>query len=248
MKPEEDPKDKAARLRERRMSELDQQRTAEETAGGLTTDLRSVYGLRSGKATSDLASYYANATAKKWLGTRERARESRGVSDFSGTHRYPQVFPYLNPPVKISRWFAKADISTNWKAIPMIETSTPMTSTAPWPNRTKQPAESATIDALKFDDFFSLLGRERASHWLEGFRDELLLEFSQAMPTETSRANIYHFCGRAGLIGFDALRIACHDFLETKPRHDTVLAIYQRLRSQADQARLEIERRCTLLV
>ncbi|MGL6209111.1 MAG: hypothetical protein ACRC14_04690 [Paracoccaceae bacterium] len=43
MKPKEDPADKAARLRERRVSELEQGRTAEQTAGGLSSDLRSVY-------------------------------------------------------------------------------------------------------------------------------------------------------------------------------------------------------------
>ncbi len=44
--PKEDPADKAARLRERRLSELDQARTAEQTASGLASDLRSVYGSR----------------------------------------------------------------------------------------------------------------------------------------------------------------------------------------------------------
>ena len=45
--PKEDPKDKAARERERRMTELDRARAAQKEAAGLTTDLRSVYGLRS---------------------------------------------------------------------------------------------------------------------------------------------------------------------------------------------------------
>lgn len=43
----EDPNDKAARERERRLAELDQNAAAQQNAGGLTTDLRSVYGLRS---------------------------------------------------------------------------------------------------------------------------------------------------------------------------------------------------------
>lgn len=45
--PKEDPNDKAARERERRLAELDQNAAAQQDAGGLTTDLRSVYGLRS---------------------------------------------------------------------------------------------------------------------------------------------------------------------------------------------------------
>lgn len=45
--PKEDPNDKAARERERRLAELDQNAAAQKDAGGLTTDLRSVYGLRS---------------------------------------------------------------------------------------------------------------------------------------------------------------------------------------------------------
>lgn len=44
--PKEDPADKAARLRERRLSELDQARTTEQTSAGLASDLRSVYGNR----------------------------------------------------------------------------------------------------------------------------------------------------------------------------------------------------------
>lgn len=45
--PREDPADKAARERERRLSELDRNTAAQKNAGGLSTDLRSVYGLRS---------------------------------------------------------------------------------------------------------------------------------------------------------------------------------------------------------
>ncbi len=45
MGPKEDPDDKAARLRERRMSLLEQRRAGQQTAGGLTSDLRGVYGL-----------------------------------------------------------------------------------------------------------------------------------------------------------------------------------------------------------
>lgn len=46
MKPKEDPADKAARLRERRITEVERQKTTEKTAGGLTSDLQAVYGLR----------------------------------------------------------------------------------------------------------------------------------------------------------------------------------------------------------
>lgn len=46
MGPTEDKDAKKDRLRERRLSLLDRRETAEETAGGLTSDLRAVYGLR----------------------------------------------------------------------------------------------------------------------------------------------------------------------------------------------------------
>jgi|GEM_PF-5736452 len=46
MKPKEDPKDKAARLRERRITDVERQKATEQAAGGLTSDLRAVYGLR----------------------------------------------------------------------------------------------------------------------------------------------------------------------------------------------------------
>lgn len=42
--PREDPADKAARLRERRMTEMERGQTAMESAAGATTDLRSIYG------------------------------------------------------------------------------------------------------------------------------------------------------------------------------------------------------------
>ncbi len=44
--PKEDPADKAARLRERRLSELEQDQAAQEQAKGLSSDIRAVYGLR----------------------------------------------------------------------------------------------------------------------------------------------------------------------------------------------------------
>lgn len=44
--PKEDPADKAARLRERRISELEQDQATQKQAAGLTSDIRSVYGLR----------------------------------------------------------------------------------------------------------------------------------------------------------------------------------------------------------
>ena len=45
MTPKEDPKDKADRLRERRISLLERMNSTEESAKGLTSDLRAVYGL-----------------------------------------------------------------------------------------------------------------------------------------------------------------------------------------------------------
>lgn len=43
----ENPEDLKARLRERRLSLLENRRAAEKTSTGLTTDLGSVYGLKS---------------------------------------------------------------------------------------------------------------------------------------------------------------------------------------------------------
>lgn len=45
--PKEDPADKAARERERRISELEQSQATQEQAAGLTSDIGAVYGLRS---------------------------------------------------------------------------------------------------------------------------------------------------------------------------------------------------------
>lgn len=44
MKPKENPEDKTARLRERRLSLLERKGATEESARGLTADLRAVYG------------------------------------------------------------------------------------------------------------------------------------------------------------------------------------------------------------
>lgn len=46
MGPKEDPEDKKTRLRERRLSRLERRDAASQTASGLTSDLRAVYGLR----------------------------------------------------------------------------------------------------------------------------------------------------------------------------------------------------------
>jgi hypothetical protein len=53
MKPKEDPADKAARVRERRLSDLELSKSAQENARGLSTDLFSVYGMtRGGRGTA----------------------------------------------------------------------------------------------------------------------------------------------------------------------------------------------------
>jgi hypothetical protein len=46
MKPKENPEDKAARLRERRISELERAESSQKSAADLTRDIRSVYGAR----------------------------------------------------------------------------------------------------------------------------------------------------------------------------------------------------------
>jgi hypothetical protein len=45
-KPKEDPKDKAARERERRISEIERNTSTQQSASSLTTDLRAIYGMR----------------------------------------------------------------------------------------------------------------------------------------------------------------------------------------------------------
>lgn len=54
MKPKEDPEDKAARLRERRLSLLERNASTQESAKGLTSDLRAVYGLKGLKMSPSL--------------------------------------------------------------------------------------------------------------------------------------------------------------------------------------------------
>jgi len=42
----EDPADKAARRRERRITDIARQKSSEEMASGLTSDIRAVYGMK----------------------------------------------------------------------------------------------------------------------------------------------------------------------------------------------------------
>lgn len=54
--PQEDPADKAARLRERRMTDVERAKSTEESAAGLSADIRSIYGQKTGnKASSPYA-------------------------------------------------------------------------------------------------------------------------------------------------------------------------------------------------
>lgn len=46
MQPKESSADKAARYRERRITSIERQKTTEESAAALTTDLRAVYGMK----------------------------------------------------------------------------------------------------------------------------------------------------------------------------------------------------------
>jgi hypothetical protein len=73
--PKEDPQDKAARLRERRLSEIDQMQAAQKTAGDLTTDFRAVYGLRG------LPLQFGSATGPSTVGgKRNWVTQMRGTS------------------------------------------------------------------------------------------------------------------------------------------------------------------------
>jgi hypothetical protein len=46
MKPKEDPEDRKARLRERRLTDIERARALQENAADLTSELRAIYGLR----------------------------------------------------------------------------------------------------------------------------------------------------------------------------------------------------------
>lgn len=46
MKPKEDPQDQAARLRERRLSEVDRDRSVQSNTRSMTQELAAIYGLR----------------------------------------------------------------------------------------------------------------------------------------------------------------------------------------------------------
>lgn len=48
----EDPADKAARLRERRMTDVERAKSTEESAAGLSADIRSIYGQKTGNMPS----------------------------------------------------------------------------------------------------------------------------------------------------------------------------------------------------
>jgi len=48
----EDPADKAARLRERRMTDVERAKSTEESAAGLSADIRSIYGMKTGNTPS----------------------------------------------------------------------------------------------------------------------------------------------------------------------------------------------------
>jgi hypothetical protein len=50
--PQEDPADKAARLRERRMTDVERAKSTEESAAGLSADIRSIYGQKTGNMSS----------------------------------------------------------------------------------------------------------------------------------------------------------------------------------------------------
>ena len=51
----EDPADKEARLRERRITDVDRQKSAEQNADGLTSDIRAIYGMKGLKPVRGLA-------------------------------------------------------------------------------------------------------------------------------------------------------------------------------------------------
>jgi hypothetical protein len=64
--PKEDPADKAARERERRIADAERQDTTENQAAGLTSDLRAVYGLKGYRG----ASIFRTAAAVSGAGSR----------------------------------------------------------------------------------------------------------------------------------------------------------------------------------
>lgn len=64
MKPKEDPKAKAARLREMRTSEVELTKATQGNASALTTDLRAIYGMNGGAGGMSLFNLIGKPTAK----------------------------------------------------------------------------------------------------------------------------------------------------------------------------------------
>jgi len=64
MKPKEDPKAKAARLREQRMSEVELTKATQGNASALTTDLRAIYGMNGGASGMSLFNLIGRPAAK----------------------------------------------------------------------------------------------------------------------------------------------------------------------------------------
>lgn len=109
------------------------------------------------------------------------------------------------------------------------------------------PPRHAGFNSDKLDDFIDVMGPAQARRWLTAFQADLAREFADAAPNDTSRSNIHHVCGRAGLIGFDGLHQACLDFLDTRSGQDAVVTAYLRVRQAAEHVRPEIERCCARL-
>ncbi len=65
MKPKEDPKAKAARLREMRTSEVELTKATQGNASALTTDLRAIYGMNGGAGGMSLFNLIGKSSASK---------------------------------------------------------------------------------------------------------------------------------------------------------------------------------------
>lgn len=77
----EDPKDKAARMRERRITDIERQKTAEQQASGLTSDIRAIYGMKGLVSKAGTVVGNKKAAVKPFSGSAEPFGDSKRASD-----------------------------------------------------------------------------------------------------------------------------------------------------------------------
>lgn len=100
--PGESPEDKAARLRERRLAELDRNIASQRTSADMTGDLRAVYGLRGLGIGSGSAAGTPPASRDDWM----KQMIWNRIADRSGPTAADAVVgkPKRDPTIKIPRF------------------------------------------------------------------------------------------------------------------------------------------------